>query len=175
MSFVRPELAAAFQRRREAIVWGATLAAGALLLWRGYARVEPVTFVAGAALAVAGFALGRGALGRMRLGAAGPAPGLVVIDEGRIGLMGPDGGGFVDLDELALVAVDGAAGGAGRRWRLVALDGAAITIPFGAVGAERLPDTLAALPGIDFDAAGGRGGVVWRRSGTATTARAILH
>ena len=104
MSFLRPELAEALVRRREALVWGAALALGLGLLWRGYARVEPLSFVVGIAVALAGFALLRGALARMRLAGAAAAPGVVVVDEGRIGLLGPAGGGFVDLP--ALVAAD---------------------------------------------------------------------
>jgi hypothetical protein len=163
--FLRPELAAAVRRWREVLIWGAALALGLALVWRGYARVEPLALVAGLATAATGFALLRGALARRRLAAAAPGPGVVTIDEGRIGLLGPAGGGYVDLPALASVAVAGRPGAADRAWVLRAEDGAALVIPFGAVGAERLPDALAALPGVDLAAAGARGGVVWRAPG----------
>lgn len=164
MSFLRPELAAALGRRREVLLWGAALVLGLGLIWRGYARLEPLTLVAGMALAATGFALGRGALGRLRLAAVAPGPGVVVIDEGRIGLMGPAGGGFVDLPALTSVAIDGPPEAPGRAWVLRAEDASLLVIPFGAVGAERLPDALSALSGIDFAAADRGAAVVWRRA-----------
>ncbi len=173
MSFLRPELAEALGRRREALVWGAALALGLALLWRGYARVEPLSFVVGIAVAVAGFALLRGALARMRLAGAAAAPGVVVIDEGRIGLLGPEGGGFVDLAALVAVEIAGGPGRRDRAWVLRGEDGGALVIPFGAVGAAALPDALAALPGIDLDAAGAAGATVWRRRAAASGALAL--
>ncbi len=162
MSFVRPELVAAFARGRELAIWGVALALGLGLIWRGYARLEPLVFVIGACLAATGFALLRGALNRLRLAPAGPGPGVVLIDEGRVGLLGPAAGGFVDLPALVSVAVAGAPG-ADRTWVLRAEDGTRLEIPFGAIGAERLPDALAVLPGIDFAAADRAGAVLWRR------------
>lgn len=167
MAFVRPELADAVARVREPLVWGAALVLGLGLAWRGYARIEPLALVAGTAIAVAGLALLRGALDRRRLAAAAPRPGVVVIDEGRVGLLGPAGGGFVDLPSLVSVAVTGAPGAVDRAWVLVAEDAPELVIPFGAAGAERLPDALAALPGIDFAAADVPGAVLWRRRAAA--------
>jgi hypothetical protein len=164
VSFVRPELAAAFGRWREVALWGAALVAGLGLIWRGYARIEPLALVVGIGLAATGFALMRGALGRIRLAATAPGPGVVVVDEGRIGLLGPAGGGFVDLPALTSVAIDGPPGAPDRTWLLRAEDGTALAIPFGAVGAERLPDALSLLPGIDFAAAERGAAVVWRRA-----------
>lgn len=161
MSFVRPEVRGAFARWREPGLWGGALLLGLLLLWRGYARVEPLVFLLGLALAATGLALLRGALARMRFGDAPAEPGIVAIDEGRIGLMGPEGGGFVDLSDLVSVEVRGRA--PHRAWVLVAEDGARLVAPFGAVGAEALPDTLAALPGIDLDAACRGEGRIWTR------------
>lgn len=163
MSFVRPELSAKLGPWREASIWAGALALGLLLVWRGLAREEALVLVGGLALAWIGFALLRGALGRMRL-AAPPGPGVAVVDEGRIGIWGPQGGGFVDLPALVAVEVSGAPGAADRAWVLRSEDGSVLVIPFGAAGAERLPDRLAALPGIDFGAAGrGAEGAVWRR------------
>jgi len=159
MSFVRPELAAAFARRRETILWGAVCAAGALMAVRGYARFDLILLGAGTLAAAAGLGLMRLSLLRERLRAA-PEPGVVLVDEGRVGILGPEGGGFVDLDGLLEVAVTG---GPDRAWRLTAEE-ATIVIPFGARGAEALPDVLAALPGLDLEAADRGPAVVWRRT-----------
>lgn len=163
MSFVRPELLARVRPWRESFVWAVTLALGLSLVWRGLSRGEPLVLVAGSALAATGFALLRASLARMLLEAP-TGPGVAVVDEGRIEVWGPQGGGFVDLPALVAVEVTGVPGTADRAWVLRSEDGNVLVIPFGAAGAERLPDGLAALPGIDFDAAGrGGAGTVWRR------------
>jgi hypothetical protein len=168
VSFVRPELAEAFARRREAILWAAALVLGLWLIWRGYVRVDALVLVAGMILAATGFALLVGAIARLRLAAGGPGPGVVLIDEGRIGLLGPTGGGFADLSTLAAVEVSGRPGTQDRAWVLHAEDGSTLVIPFGAAGADRLPDALSALPGLDLAAAADREGPVWQASAAVT-------
>lgn len=158
MSFLRPELEAVLARRREALTWGVVLAVGLLAAWRGYVRYDLVMLAGGTLAAVAGGALLRLALLRERLRAE-PEPGVVLVDEGRIGLMGPEAGGFVDLDGLLEVAVTGAPD---RAWRLTGEEGV-LVVPFGALGAEMLPDVLAKLPGIDLEAATQGPAVIWRR------------
>ena len=158
MSFLRPGLAAALARRREALAWGGVLALGLAFAWRGYARYDLVMLAGGTLAAAAGVALLRLALLHDRLRSA-PEPGVVLVDEGRIGLLGPEAGGFVDLDGLVEVAVTGAPD---RAWRLTGEEGV-LVVPFGALGAEALPDVLAALPGIDLEAAGQGPAVIWRR------------
>lgn len=153
---------AAMRQKREIVLWAAALVLGLWLIWRGYARVDALVLVAGMVLAATGFALAAGAIARFRLAAAGPAPGVVLIDEGRIGLFGPMGGGFVDLSTLASVAVSGRPGAEDRAWLLGAEDGSTLVIPFGAVGAERIPDALASLPGLDLAAAAEGAGPIWR-------------
>lgn len=148
--------------KREVLLWALALGFGMWLIWRGYVRVDVLVLAAGMAFAAAGFALLRGALARLRLAAATPAPGVVMIDEGRIGVFAPAGGGFIDLSALVSVAVAGRPGAADRAWILGAEDGSVLAIPFGAVGAERLPDALAALPGLDLAAAAEREGPIWR-------------
>jgi hypothetical protein len=175
MSFVRPELAARFRIWREPIAWGALVAVGGWLAWHGYRRIDLLIFVLGLGLAATGLGLLRGALRRLRLHAEQPGEGVVVIDEARIAYLGPRGGGFVDLPAIARVEIvtrphvppDSA-----HAWVITADDGARLTIPLGAEGAERLLDALSPLPGIDFDAgaaavAARRAGraVVWRRAG----------
>ncbi|MBP7001915.1 hypothetical protein [Amaricoccus sp.] len=156
---------AAERAKREVVIWGAALALGLWLVWRGYVRVDVLVLVAGMVLAATGFALAAGAIARLRLAATAPEPGVVLIDEGRIGVFGPTGGGFVDLSTLAAVAVSGDPGGAGRAWVLRSEDGGVLVIPFGAVGAERIPDALASLPGLDLAAAAERAGPVWQAEG----------
>jgi hypothetical protein len=163
MTIVRQEVAAGFRRWLEPAIWTGTLGFGLALLWRGYDRLEIVVFVAGMLLTAIGYALLRGAIVRLRLRPTAPAPGVVAIDEGRIGHFGPEGGGFVDLPDLVSVSIVGAPGAPERAWHLLAEDGAALWIPFGAVGAEGLIDALSSLPGIDFSAADERGATIWTR------------
>ncbi len=164
MSLLRPEIAQALRTWREALVWGAALGIGAALGLRGALYGEWLVLILGLGLAATGLALGRGALARLRLGTAPAGPGLVAIDEARIGILGPREGGYVDLDDLVQVAITGRPGGPDRAWVLQAAGGQRLVIPFGAQGAERLPDALAALPGIDFAAAGQGAGIVWQRA-----------
>ena len=49
MSFLRPELAARLRRWREPLVWGALLAFGVWLAWRGYGALAPLPFLRRAA------------------------------------------------------------------------------------------------------------------------------
>jgi len=172
VSFLRPELAARVRPWREAGLWAGVLALGLWLIWRGYAWLDALTFATGMVLAGAGFALLIGAVRRQRLAAARPGPGVVSLDEGRIGYFGPDGGGFLDRDALARVDLVIDPGGArgDAFWRLTAEDGQRLTIPLGAHGAGALYDGLAALPGLQDHVAlaalaAGRAGTypVWQR------------
>lgn len=90
------------------------------------------------------------ALQRARLRGRGDGPGMVSIEERRIGYYGPNGGGFVDIDELERIE---ALGRGGRVWFLVPEDGLPLAIPGAAAGADRLADALAALPGFSAGAA----------------------
>ena len=104
--------------------------------------------------------------------------GLVRLDEGRIGYLGPLGGGFVALD--ALIRIEAIGQGRERSWHLVPEDGLALIIPVDAPGAEGLGDLLTALPGFSLAAAAeaigrgeGRGHgprriVIWQRPGAAS-------
>jgi hypothetical protein len=74
----------------------------------------------------------------------------VVIEEGRIGYLGPETGGFVALDSLVAVGIARTGDGPGgmRVWRLHPVEGEALEIPLDAAGAAALPDALEALPGF---------------------------
>ncbi len=159
------------------------LAAGALalgLLWVGLSglsagRVDAVLALLGGAISGA-WALAAGRRGRLSLRAGRRlGPGLVRIDEGRIAYFGPETGGVTGLDALAAVAVEPDGEGGLARWVLTRADGEVLTIPGGALGADRLADTLGALPGFGAAAVShalsqpGAPGprIVWRREGPA--------
>jgi hypothetical protein len=170
MSFLRPELAAALVRSREVLVWLGVLLFGIMLAWRGYAGGGALLIVVGALASGVALGLLKGALGRQALRAAAPGPGVVAIDEGRIGYLGPLDGGYADLAMLTEVALVARAGGADRAWVLRSEDGTRLEIPLGAEGAERVPDALAALPGFDLSRGvsalarpGGRSVPIWSR------------
>jgi hypothetical protein len=79
----------------------------------------------------------------------------VEVDEGRISYFGPRGGGFVDIASVTRVELatrPHLLPGTGHAWVLTADDGTQLTIPLGAQGAERLPDALSPLPGLDLGA-----------------------
>jgi hypothetical protein len=151
MSFVRPELVARLRPWRETILWGAVTAAGLWLVARSIAPFTPATAALGVVVALGGGGLLRGALRRAALAAEHDAAGIVEVDEGRIAYFAPQGCGFADVRELKRVEIV-ATGQAGHAWRLTAEDGSRLEIPLGAAGAERIPDALGSLPGIDFRA-----------------------
>ncbi|MEM6905768.1 MAG: hypothetical protein AAF568_07725, partial [Pseudomonadota bacterium] len=77
-------------------------------------------------------------------------PGLVTVEEGKIGYFGPEGGGFASLSALARVELW--RGGGQAVWRFIGLEGGILEIPTEAAGAERLIDVLSGLPGLDYQA-----------------------
>lgn len=141
---IRPEIRAMLLRWREVIAAALAGAAGLWLLSRGGYLLVP----AGAAVTALAAGWAMIALRRIRFLRGVGAPGMVEVDEGQIGYLGPTFGGFValaDLAELRLVEIHGA-----RAWRLRTHDGQILLIPVDAAGAERLYDAFAALPGIDM-------------------------
>ncbi len=143
MSMIRPELLQAVDRGREVILGGMLAAAGAWIATRGGYLLPPV----GLGLAALGLVWAVTAWRRMRFAQDVAAPGIVEIDEGQIGYLGPDAGGYVaipDLTELRLIGMRGR-----RLWQLRQSDGQALLIPVDATGADRLFDAFASLPGMD--------------------------
>jgi hypothetical protein len=136
---IRPGAAAVLARWRDVLI-GAAL--GALGLWLlptpGY--VVPAL---GAGLTALGAGLMLVALRRLRLSAASQGPGVVQVIEGQLAYFGPEGGGFLSLDDLAALAVEGDA------WVLTGTDGTRVRVPRGAQGVEALTDALVRLPGLD--------------------------
>ncbi len=140
---IRPELVQAAYRGREVIFGGMLAAAGVWTALRGGYVLLP----SGLAIACLGLVWAVTAWRRMRFAQGVAAPGIVEIDEGQIGYLGPDAGGYVaipDLTELRLVDMRGR-----RLWQLRQSDGQALLIPVDATGADRLFDAFASLPGMD--------------------------
>ncbi len=153
-------------RRRVSVAALAFAAAAAALLGEAALSGAPLPLaLLGACLALAAWLVRDDRL-RARLAAEG-GPGVVVVKEGRIGYLGPETGGVVDLD--ALERVEAARRGGELVWTLVARDGAPLSIPAGAEGAGALLDALAPLPGFDpgalSEAEEGRAAVLFRRDG----------
>ncbi|MFN0114602.1 MAG: hypothetical protein ACKVPY_08005 [Paracoccaceae bacterium] len=170
MSVLRPEVTAALARWSEVIAATGTGVAGLWLMSAGGWVLWPV----GLALLAAAFGWVAVAIRRLRFRRQVEAPGVILLDEGQLGYFGPVYGGamaLADLVELRLGWRDGA-----LEWRLRSRDGQMLRIPASALGADRLYDAFAVLPGIDMAALGRslddppRAGVsrpLWTRPGIA--------
>ncbi|MDF1856520.1 hypothetical protein [Pseudooceanicola sp.] len=143
MSFMRPEVALAARRWREALIGVAILAFGlwialaalGILIWLGW-----LFALAGLGLIAAGVQRGR-----FRIGHNGP--GVVQVDEGQIAYFGPWNGGVVALSEIVEITLD--RGYDPLIWRLRQPGRAALEIPATAEGVEALFDAFTALPAFD--------------------------
>lgn len=143
MSLVRPEISAGLRRYREVILGAALAALGLWVALQGGYLLVPV----GLAMVGLGAAWAVLALRRLRFAQGPDGPGVVELDEGQVGYLGPGSGGFVslvDLVELRLLRLRGR-----LVWRLKQADGQALLIPVDAAGAEALFDAFASLPGMD--------------------------
>ncbi|OYU38328.1 MAG: hypothetical protein CFE33_15755 [Pseudorhodobacter sp. PARRP1] len=140
---IRPEFIALLRRFSE-VLWAlAVLAFGLWLIVLGGYLLTPV----GTAIAAFGVAWGILALRRLRFVQTIDSPGVVEVDEGQIGYLGPQSGGYVsipELVELRLLSLRGR-----RVWRLKQADGQALLIPVDASGADKLFDAFASLPGMN--------------------------
>lgn len=146
MSFLRPQAIQTVSRWSEIALAAAILALGGWLLHLGGYLLAPL----GVIVLLTGAGWGLIALRRLRFQRPVAAPGLVEIDEGQVGYLGPDFGGYVALRELAevrLIRLHGL-----PHWRLKQTDGQALLIPHQAEGAAALYDAFAALPGADMAA-----------------------
>lgn len=147
--FLRPEVAAAFARWREALIGGAVAAAG---LW-GLATQRGIGFGIAAVAAAAGLLLVVEGIRRARLPQGGGGPGLVEVDERQVTYFGPGGGAAVSIDALTRVEIvtnDAGPFGGDLYWAFHSDGGPPLFVPGDAVGAEAILDALTALPGIDF-------------------------
>ena len=143
MSLIRPAARAALHRWREVIAAAGFAAFGLWLIGLGGLFLVPL----GICVVATGAVLGVLGLRRVRFAQAVDAPGVVEVDEGQVGYLGPTFGGYVALRELVEVRLIELQGR--RLWRLKQADGQALLIPVAAAGAERLFDAFSALPGMD--------------------------
>lgn len=140
---IRPEFLAMLKRFSEVIWAAAILGFGLWLILLGGYLLTPV----GTAIGAFGVAWAILALRRLRFAQTVEAPGIVEVDEGQIGYLGPQTGGYVsipELTELRLLSLRGR-----RVWRLKQADGQALLIPVDATGADKLFDAFASLPGMN--------------------------
>ena len=161
MSGLRPEAVAWLMRWREV---GAGLAVGLAGVWVG-AGGGYVLLPFGAVLVALGLAWAVLAWRRLRFASDG-GPGVVEVDEGQVGYLGPATGGYVslpDLVELRLLRLHGR-----QVWRLKQADGQVLLIPVDAAGSEALFDAFASLPGLDSGAL-----VAALQAGPVTGSRAL--
>jgi len=142
MSFIRPEASRALMRWREVILSALVIVLG---LWWSLTSVGAISWI-GAAVALAGIALGVAALQRMRFHAGRDGPGVVTIDEGAIAYFGPLTGGVVARSEITALVLDRSAKPV--HWALSQPGQPDLMIPLNAAGADGLFDVFASLPGI---------------------------
>lgn len=144
MSFMRPEAVAAVMRWREALAGGVV---GAFGVWM---MATQLGFYVGAGAVIAGIgaALAFTGVRHARFRAAGDAPGVVEVVEGRVTYLGPILGGAVALDDLTAVTFRRTATGEAF-WRLESPGTQALIIPAGARGVDQLLDAFTVLPRID--------------------------
>lgn len=144
MSLIRPELLERLRPFREAMAAGLLALLGVWLVWLGGWLLMPV----GAVVLFIAAVWGISALRRARFARRVEAPGVVELDEGQIGYLGPTFGGYValaELSDLRLIDLHGK-----RHWRLKQADGQVLLVPVAAQGAEVLFDAFALLPGADM-------------------------
>lgn len=143
---IRAEAWATLGRLREFF-----LAAGIALFGLWLCRLGGLLFLP-LGLAALGLAAGLTliALRRLRFAQGVAGPGIVELDEAQVGWLGPEGGGYLSLRELAELRI--LSRGHRRFWRLKQGDGQALLIPVDAQGADRLFDVFTALPGMDSEA-----------------------
>lgn len=140
---IRPEVLALAKRSTEVISALAVLSFGLWLIFLGGYLLTPI----GTAIGALGTAWAILAMRRMRFAQTVDAPGLVEVDEGQIGYLGPQVGGYVSIPELTEIRLLSLRGR--RVWRLKQADGQALLIPVDATGADKLYDAFASLPGMD--------------------------
>lgn len=180
---IRPEVFAFLHRAREVIVAAIVIGFGGWLMALGGYLLTPLGLIVGAL----GLSFGLLAARRMRFAQGSDAPGVVEVDEGQVGYLGPNMGGYVSLPELVEIRLLTLRGR--RVWRLKQADGQALLIPVDAAGSDRLFDAFASLPGMDSGAlvqalepVAGHAStlpalqtpeikVIWRRQGVGVVAR----
>ncbi|MGR3723381.1 hypothetical protein [Abyssibius alkaniclasticus] len=149
MSLIRPKARERLSRWIEPLALAAAMLLALRLAWLGIARGAWVLVGLGLVLAAVLGVLIYLAILRASLARRLAAVGLVEVDERRITYLAPSLGGSLDLDDLRRVALSTGRGGT-QSWVLYAPDQTPLVIPLGAEGADILPDTFAALPGLSL-------------------------
>lgn len=144
----RPEIMAHLHRWREVLTGAGLALAGLWVFARGGLFFQAL----GAVLAAGGIGWAVQGLRRLRFHRPARAPGVVDVLEGQISYLSPHPGrgGFVSIPgmvEIGLLSRPGE-----RAWRIAQEEGPAVLIPVDALGAERLFDVFAGLPGLDMAA-----------------------
>lgn len=168
--FIRPEVAKNLKRHRETLSGAALVLVGLYLAWQPGWVMTGI----GAALTIAGLAVGVVSLRRLTFKAANDGPGVVEVTERQITYFTSQSGGAVSINALARVtALRDAAQSApeGLHWLLEEDGGPRLIIPANAAGADALFDAFSALPGFDFGAVNSKNAThtAWSRG------RAHLH
>lgn len=143
MSFVRPEVKAAFWRWREAL---AGLCFAMFGLWMAIGA-HGITEMLGFSVVVAGVVVALAGMQRARFRSGSGGPGLVEVLEGQITYFGPTDGGTLSIQGLTKVELDQTTRPA-PSWILTETGQPPLTIPTNAEGSELLFDVFASLDGI---------------------------
>ncbi len=166
MSFIRKQARENLLHWREAIAGGAVVLLG--LYWLA-SSIGLLRWFSGAIIAI-GLALLWSGIQRARFRGGHGGLGVVHVNERQITYLAPVGGGFASLDFLSLVEI--APDRAGLPvWRFHS-PGEVLSIPASAEGTDALFEALAALPGVNMQAAirastgkPGKPVVIWHKPG----------
>ncbi|MEL6582309.1 MAG: hypothetical protein AAFQ36_00630 [Pseudomonadota bacterium] len=148
--FIRPEVKVWFERNQELLFAVFLLILGLIGIGRGVFLGATLSLAVGGTLFLIALPLIRRSAMRLKL-TRGQAAGIVLIDERRIGFLGPDGGGFLESDHLHGVDLrisDGVA-----TWTLIGEEGQSLMVPVKAKGGEALYDRFTSLPGFSLSTA----------------------
>ncbi|MFZ5963494.1 hypothetical protein ACOXXX_11120 [Thalassococcus sp. BH17M4-6] len=143
MAMIRPAAREALWRWREVLIGAGVLLLG--LYW-GFFTGGGFLHYVGYAVVLIGLALGIAGVQRARFRQGGGGPGVVQINEGRVGYFGPLTGGVVDLADLTALTLDPTA--RPPHWILSQTGQPDLQVPLTAKGADSLFDAFATLPGI---------------------------
>lgn len=165
MSFLRREAADALLRWAEPALVGGALGLAAWFAGVWLLAGSPFGWLALLVAALLGLWL-RAALAGALAQPADDGPGIVVLREGEVGYMSPEGGGFLDLAALERVEIARPSRGPAL-WFLDAGRSGRLIFPANAEGAEHVVEALSALPGFSDLAAA-------QALNDATTGRRLL-
>jgi hypothetical protein len=174
MSFVRPEVTAALQRWREALLGLALAVLGA---WWALGFRGLLPYVGFFLVGVGGLLILVG-LQRARFRIPGKGPGIVRVIEDQVTYFGPLTGGTIALSDLTRLSID--TSGKPAHWVLAQDEQPDLHIPVTADGAEALFDAFARLPGLrteqmltQMKSHGGTPNVIWEKSRKPATDRLL--